>query len=292
LHTANNTRPVATKASVAGFVAGELAVDSGHIHRAACAEWGGTLAACGNDISEADRCFAAYAAHELRSEITFQLTLAQATLTDPDADSTALREMGEELVAACWRQERLLEALLTLARSEYGHLRREPVDLAATAGEVLRAHDHHGLTSTTALEPARIAGDRQLIEHLLANLVANAIRHNNPAGRLDVATYTAAGRAILTVANTGPVIPTAEISRLFRPFERLSPYAGPRSDGAGLGLAIVQAIAKAHDAALTAQAPPGGGLRIAIDFPAKTLAKPFVVKKPGLPIRGTLTRPR
>jgi signal transduction histidine kinase len=80
--------------------------------------------------------------------------------------------MGEMVVAACRRQERLLEALLTLARSEYGRLRREPVDLAATAGEILRAHDHHGLTSTTALEPARTAGDPQLIEHLVANAPA------------------------------------------------------------------------------------------------------------------------
>ena len=226
-----------------------------------------TTSAAGK-LSEADGCFIAYAAHELRGELTLQLTLTEATLADPNADTAALRAMGEQVAAACERQERLLEALLTLARSEYGHLRREPVDLAATAAEVLRAHDDHGLKSTTALEPARTTGDPQLVERLVANLVANAVHHNIRGGRLHIATYTAAGRATFTIANTGPVVPTGELTRLFQPFQRLSSHAGPSADGVGLGLAIVQAIANAHDATVTAQARTGGGLGIDVAFPA------------------------
>ena len=139
--------------------------------------------------------------------------------------------MGERVVAACERQERLLEALLTLARSGCGRLRREPVDLAAAAAAVLRAHDHHGLRSTAALEPARTTGDPQLVERLVANLVANAVRHNIPGGRLDIATYTAAGRATFTIANTGPEIPAGELSRLFQPFQRLRAHAAPLPTG-------------------------------------------------------------
>jgi signal transduction histidine kinase len=221
-------------------------------------------------LSEADRCFVAYAAHELRGEITLQLALAEVALADPNADTATLREMGEQVAAACERHERLLEALLTLARSDYGRLRREPVDLAVTAAEVLRARDHHGLRSTTAFEPARTTGDPQLVERLIANLVENACRHNIPGGRIDIATYTAAGGATFTIANTGPLIPTGELTRLFQPFQRLGSQAAPAADGAGLGLAIVQAIAIAHDAAITAQARTGGGLRIEIDFPADT----------------------
>jgi signal transduction histidine kinase len=219
-------------------------------------------------LLEADRCFVAYAAHELRGEISLQLALAEATLADPNADTAALRRMGEQVAAGCERQQRLLEALLALSRSEYGHLRREPVDLAATAAEALRAHDHDGLTSTTALEPARTAGDPQLVERLVANLVDNAVRHNIPGGRLDLATSTTAGRATVTIANTGPLIPTDELTRLFQPFQRLRSHAGSSPDGAGLGLAIVQAISKAHDASVTAQARTGGGLSIDVAFPA------------------------
>jgi signal transduction histidine kinase len=221
-----------------------------------------------SDAVAAQQRFLAYAAHELRGEITLQLTLAEVALADPNADRAALREMGEGVVAACERQERMLEALLTLARSGCGRLRREPVDLAATAAEVLRAHDHHGLRSTTALEPARTTGDPQLVGRLVANLVANAVRHNIPDGRLDIVTYTAVGRAIFTIANTGPVIPAGELTRLFQPFQRLTSQAGPSADGVGLGLAIVQTIANAHDATLTAQPRIGGGLGIDVAFPA------------------------
>jgi signal transduction histidine kinase len=210
--------------------------------------------------------FLAYAAHELRGEIALQLTVAEAALSDPNADTAALREMGEAVAAACQRQVRLLEALLTLARSEYGRLRREPVDLAATAEEVLGAHDHRGLRNTVALETARIIGDPQLVERLLANLVANAVHHNRPGGRFEVHTSTAAGRAVFTIANTGPVIPAGELQRLFQPFQRASSRA-PAS-GVGLGLAIVQAIAKAHDATVSAQTRSGGGLGIHVAFPA------------------------
>ena len=111
-----------------------------------------------DDVHSRGPLFIAYAAHELRGEITLQLALAEVALADPNADTATLREMGEGVVVACARQERLLEALLSLARSDYGQLPREPVDLAATAADVLRANDHHELTSTRALQPARTTG--------------------------------------------------------------------------------------------------------------------------------------
>jgi signal transduction histidine kinase len=227
---------------------------------------GGTLTTSVRDV-EADRCFVAYAAHELRGQVALQRTLAEVALANPNANTAALREMGEQVVTACERQERLLEALLTISRSGCGRLRREPVDLAATAADTLRAHDHRGLRSTALLEPARTTGDPLLIERLVANLVANAVYHNVPSGQLDIATHTAAGRASFTIANTGPVIPARELSRLFQPFQRLGARAGT-PDGSGLGLAIVQAIATAHDATLVAQPQTGGGLAINVAFPA------------------------
>ncbi len=234
------------------------------------AQWsGGTLTTSAAwHPAEPERCFAAFAAHELRGEITLQLALAEATLADPTADTAALRAMGNGVVAACERQERLLEALLTLARTEYGQLRREPVDLAATAAEALRAHDHRELRSSAALERARTTGDPLLLERLVANLIENAIRHNIPGGRLDVATYTVAGHASFTIANTGPAIPTGELLGLFQPFQRRNSHEGSAADGVGLGLALVHAIAHAHDATVNAEAQTGGGLRIAIGFPA------------------------
>jgi signal transduction histidine kinase len=214
--------------------------------------------------------FAAYAAHELRGSITLQRTLAEVALADPGADTAALRQMGEQVVTACQHQQRLLDALLTLARNDAECLRHEPVNLAATVTDVLRGHDHHGLTCTTRLAPANTTGDPQLLERLIANLVANAIRHNIPHGRLDIATRTTTRQATLTIANTGPPVPGGELTRLFQPFQRLATrtHRPTDGDGLGLGLAIVQAIANAHDALLTAQAPTSGGLAIQVAFAA------------------------
>jgi signal transduction histidine kinase len=85
---------------------------------------------------------------------------------------------------------------------------------------------------------------------------------------VELATHTRAGRAVLVIANTGPLVSNADIERLFQPFERFS--SGPRSsgDGVGLGLAIVEAIAQAHEARLAARARPGGGLEIRVSFRA------------------------
>ena len=102
----------------------------------------------------------------------------------------------------------------------------------------------------------------------MANLVDNAVRHNVAGGHVEVTTATSDGRAVLSVANTGPVIPPAEVDRLFRPFQRLSGRRARHDNGHGLGLSIVRAIATAHGAAIDARARPDGGLHIQVSFPA------------------------
>jgi signal transduction histidine kinase len=91
-------------------------------------EGGTPTVAVAHDVSEADRCLVAFAAHRLRGEITLQRTLAEVALADPRADTAALREMGERVVAATERQDRLLDALITLSRRECRRMSREPVD--------------------------------------------------------------------------------------------------------------------------------------------------------------------
>ncbi len=124
-----------------------------------------------------------------------------------------------------------------------------------------------------ALAPATIAGDARLVERLVSNLVDNAIRHNVPGGRVDVAVRSG-GRATLTVANTGPVVPPEEVERLLQPFQRLSADRTSHRDGLGLGLSIVTAIAGAHDAVLAVRARPDGGLEIDVHFPARSTPRP------------------
>jgi signal transduction histidine kinase len=212
--------------------------------------------------------FAAYVAHELRTPLATQRALLEVALADPNPNLAGWREIAGDVLCACRRQERLLEACLTLGRSQGGPHQCEPLDLGGIAAEALRAHDPGELESVVALDPAWTSGDPNLVERLAANLVANAICHNIVGGRIEVATRIETGRAVLSVANTGPPIPASELERLFQPFQRRDSSPRSCSDGVGLGLAIVRAIADAHDATVTAQARTGGGLAIDVAFPA------------------------
>jgi signal transduction histidine kinase len=217
--------------------------------------------------------FAACVAHELRTPLATQRALLELALADPDANVASWRELGEDVLAACRQQERLLEACLTLTRSKRALQRREPVDLAVITADVLRAHDPGKLQSVVSLERAWMSGDPDLLERLVANLVSNAIRHNIADGRIELATSIESGRAVLAVANTGPLVPPDELQRLFQPFQRLNAPPRSLSDGVGLGLAIVDTIAGAHDAVINPRARTGGGLDIQVSFRATTVRR-------------------
>jgi signal transduction histidine kinase len=218
------------------------------------------------------RHFVANASHELRTPLTAERTLLQVALADPDATAETLRSACQDVLALGEAQERLIDSLLTLASSERGIEQREPFDLADIAGNVVLARRREarrrGIHIDTTLATAPAAGDPNLVESLVANLVDNALRHNVPGGRVDVATTTAtAGQASITVTNTGTVIPPDEVERLFQPFQRLGGQRIQHTDGHGLGLAIVRAIASAHGATLHPRARPEGGLDIEVTFP-------------------------
>jgi signal transduction histidine kinase len=217
---------------------------------------------------EAQRQFVANASHELRTPLTLERTLLELALSDPNANVDSYRHTCEQLLAVGEQQERLIESLLTLSRSQRGLDSRQPVDLAAITAAAAAAADHEGLALDTAIQPAHTTGNPRLVERLVANLVSNAVHHNIDGGNVSVATGTRDGHAVLTVANTGPKIPASELERIFQPFQRLEPARTDNGHGLGLGLSIVRAIADAHDASITTEAPAAGGLRIEVRFPA------------------------
>jgi signal transduction histidine kinase len=220
---------------------------------------------------EAQRRFVANASHELRTPLAVERTVLQVALADPNASAATLRAACEELLASGREHERLLEALLTLASSDRGLERREVVDLGELAGGVLEQArpeiDRRALQLIASIHPAPTTGDRALLERLVANLIDNALLHNDDRGRVEVGTATISGVAQLSVTNTGPTIPGAELERLFEPFQRLGENRAADADGHfGLGLSIVRAIAAAHGAAFTAQPLGGGGLVVTVRF--------------------------
>jgi signal transduction histidine kinase len=238
---------------------------------------------------DAQRHFVANASHELRTPITRERTMLQVALDDPGTTTETWRSITREVLASNAEQESLIEALLTLASSQGGLDQREPVDLAAVTDEVLRAR--HRATGRLDLhiqamtQPAALHGDPLLAERLVANLIDNALRHNVTDGRVEIATGTKDGCAVLSVASTGPIIPPAEVDRLFQPFQRLNGRRTRHGHGHGLGLSIVRAIATAHGATIIAQAPPGGGLAIDVTFPrppeSHRSGRPMATSTPG-----------
>jgi signal transduction histidine kinase len=221
---------------------------------------------------ESQRHFVANASHELRTPLAAQRTLLQVALADPDADSADLRLVCEEALQLGELQERLVSDLLTLATSEQGIERWEPVDLRAIVGRVVLAQkqtvEAQGIVVETSLREAELKGDPGLIEILISNLMDNALRHNVAGGRVEVSTSMLNGRSTFSIENTGALIPSGEIDRLFRTFQRLSPERIRYRDGHGIGLGIARAIADAHGGELLARPRQEGGLVVEVSFPS------------------------
>ncbi|NUP82281.1 MAG: HAMP domain-containing protein [Nonomuraea sp.] len=215
----------------------------------------------------AQRRFVANASHELRTPLTLQQAMAEVALADPDADAASLRHVLDRLLASGRHQERLIEALLVLARSQQGPARRQPLDLAAVAGQALDQRPDAPARVESALSPAPASGDRALLERLVANLVDNAVRHNVRDGWVRVTTGTRDGLATLGVANSGPVIPPDRVETLLQPFQRLERGRKATGDGLGLGLSIVAAVVAAHHGTLEVAARPEGGLDVTVTLP-------------------------
>jgi signal transduction histidine kinase len=222
----------------------------------------------------AQRQFVANASHELRTPLARQRTLVEVALADPDRSVESLTAACERVLAAGQQQERLIEALLTLARSQRGLDHYERVDLAGLAREVTDARvaeaQHHGVELAARADgTALVAGDLRLAERLITNLVDNAIRHNMAGGSVTVSVSADQdpGGCTLVVANTGPVINPGDVGGLFEPFRRGGQRRTGDGDSPGLGLSIVGAIAAAHAAALSVTPRAGGGLEVRVGFP-------------------------
>jgi signal transduction histidine kinase len=213
------------------------------------------------------RHFVASASHELRTPLAIMRTEIDVALADPDASAQELREMGEAVRDTVDRCERLIASLLLLARSEAAAGHEEPVDIAALAADCItdlwapaqEAHIH----IVDDLEPAWTSGDPGLLERLIANLVDNGIHHNESRGYLRVSTRTHEDHVELVVANGGPRIDPERVAELVEPFRRMDRSVR----GFGLGLSIVQSIARAHHGMATLIAPDAGGLEVRVRLP-------------------------
>jgi len=219
---------------------------------------------------DTQRAFVADAAHELRSPLTalrLQLGLLRGA-----PDEEARFKAQDALAAGVERAARLVEQLLTLARSEPGASAAPhgAIELTELARQVLADSATLANARGTQLElqaqtPIEVQGDAAALAALLRNLVDNALRYSPPRSRVVVGVTREGQSVFLTVDDSGAGLSEAERARAFDRFWRREP--GTES-GSGLGLAIVRSIAARHGATVTLDASPLGGLRVTVVFKA------------------------
>ncbi|WP_423833145.1 sensor histidine kinase [Streptomyces manipurensis] len=230
----------------------------------------GMLARLEAHVTEQRR-FAANASHELRTPLAVSRTLLDVALRDPEGDReqllTRLRTVNTRAID-------LTEALLLLSRSDRGTFAREEADLSLVAEEaaetLLGAAERRGIVLDVTGGPAPVSGSPELLFRMVTNLVQNAVVHNLPAGgTVTVRTAVDGGTSVLRVENTGPAVPAGLVPTLTEPFQRATERV--RTDehvGAGLGLAIVHSVVRAHGGTLGLVSRPDGGLRVTVALPA------------------------
>ena len=118
-----------------------------------------------------------------------------------------------------------------------------------------------------------MAGDRRLLESLVANLVENAVGHNRPGGRVSVTTSSRDGRSVVEVVNDGDVLdPAVAAERCSSPSSAST--AAPAATAPASGLSIVRSVAQAHGGAVALAVCPDGGLRATVTLPRREAAEP------------------
>ena len=234
----------------------------------------GMLARLEAHVAEQQR-FAANASHELRTPLAITQTLLDVARKDPNRDPD---ELVDRLYDVNVRAIDLTEALLLLSRANQRTFTRERVDLSLAAEQatetLLPLAEKHGVTIETSGDMTPTIGSPALLLQMTTNLVHNAIVHNLPEqGTVWVTTSVQPTGVVLTVENTGDQLAPPLVSTLVEPFQRGTERARTHHAGVGLGLAIVQSIADAHDGTLMLEARRGGGLVVTVQLPAGDLAQ-------------------
>lgn len=209
-------------------------------------------------------------AHDLRSPLT-RLRTRLDTIRQRTGEADEVRRLASECTAEADQLLATFNALLRIAEAESGRGRSgfTTVDLTAVVRDAVElyepvAQEKHQTLVTDLSPGTAINGDPHLLAQALANLLDNAIKYGPQGARIDVTLRARADAVELTVADNGPGVPAEVRDKLTGRFYRLD--TSRSTPGSGLGLSLVAAVARLHDAALELNdAKPG--LRIALRFP-------------------------
>lgn len=221
------------------------------------------------------RNFVADVSHELRSPLTAIRGFAQAMVDGTAKDSEAQSRAAQIIQDESMRMIRLVDDLLDLSRIESRQIQmsQEPVDVAELLQHcrelfAMRAEEK-GIMLKMGLETVpHVVGDIDRLEQVFSNLLDNALKHTPQGGVVTISARQASADLVeISVADTGPGIPSEELPHVFERFYQADAVAG--KSGAGLGLAITREIVRAHRGEIEARSPSGGGAQFIVKLPIK-----------------------
>jgi heavy metal sensor kinase len=211
------------------------------------------------------------ASHELRAPLAAMRSEIEVSLRQDPLDAAA-RKVLESARDEVIRMGRIVDDLLTLARVSEGQLELliGPQDLRALAGEAANAHRSAahaaGVELVTEGDSVAVAGDHDRLNHVIGNLVDNAIKFAPRGSTVRIETSEQPSGARVAVSDAGPGIPPDARERIFERFARLDP-ARSRKGGAGLGLAICAEIVRAHGGRIWVEENEPRGSRFVVELP-------------------------
>lgn len=218
--------------------------------------------------------FSANVSHELKTPLTsisgFAELMSQG-LVPPDK----VREFSLDIQKECTRLTNLVEDIIDLSRLEEGggDMIWEDTDLYTLCDDVLQSLEpvakRQAVTLRLAGESLQVRGVYQVLREMIYNLCDNAIKYNRSGGSVTVTVARSAGRAFVTVADTGIGIPYEDQSRVFERFYRVDKSHSRAIGGTGLGLSIVKHAAALHGAEIKLQSQPEDGTVITVLFPGE-----------------------
>lgn len=217
--------------------------------------------------------FTSDAAHELRTPVSIILAQSQLALAR-QRSGEEYRETIAMTQRAAQRMHGIIESLLALASLDAsGTLHRQPCDLAVLAREELDLirplADERHIKLHHDLAPAHCVGDPGRLTQVLSNLLTNAVKYSRPEDEVRLSTTRENGHAVIRLTDTGPGIAAEHLPHLFDRFYRADASRNRSTGGAGLGLAICQAIAKAHGGTLEVASEIGKGSTFTLRIPAE-----------------------
>lgn len=214
-----------------------------------------TMARLERSFHQATR-FSADASHELKTPVAIMKGTLERALADSHEGSRE-QTIYTSLLEEVDHQQAILHTLLILSQADAGRLQTttKPTSLSKLAShalddaEMMAEEDNLKIQSTIA-SGLQVEGDATLLQQVLHNLITNAVKYNQPQGRLGVTLEADGNEAVLQVANSGEAIPEEAQGRLFERFYRAEAARTNREDGIGLGLSLSLELVKAHNGTL------------------------------------------